>query len=179
MNKIFGIFLIIFLSNPFALWSADIDDYFNLLKNQNFEEARSHAENLNNEKLKSSLVHLTELLMRQDSEEKFGFTDDNGELQYQFIKSLILGYQYTFASKQENLKAFIEFSEALKISDEIKNKVLTKAALIAILDLFSTEIFIGSKQYLPYLERFGELKEDLSDEALDIFFKLISLSIKK
>lgn len=173
MNKKCGIFLIILISNAFALWSADVNTYFNLLKNQNFEEARSYAGEMNNEKIKSSLIYLTELLMLQDSEEKFTFIDDNDELQYQFIKRLILGYQYTFASKQENLKAFIEFSEALKISDEIENKALTKAALIAILDLFSTEIFIGSKQYLPYLERFGELKEDTSDEALEILFNLI------
>lgn len=156
------------------VWSNQIElkAYFDLIKNQDFEKALQIASKSEEGELKNVLIQLSELMSYKTYSSAVVISqNDSNELR--FIKKLTLGYQSAYASKRNSLKAYNEFSEALGISEKIGSSYLTKAALIALLDLFGSEIFIGSKQYSPYLDRFIELKSDPIDEALVIMYSLI------
>ncbi|TLF46349.1 sensor histidine kinase [Maribacter aurantiacus] len=175
MKRIFA-FLIAYLINFTWLFAVNTDDFFVLLKNQDYIGAKELVEIFDNGELRVSLSTLLDLMSSKNPDQspvKLDYTDPK---EIRFVKRLIAGYQQTYASKQDNLQAYINFSEALKLSDELDNPILTKAALIALLDLFRFEIFIGSKQYIPFLERFIELKSDLTDEVLVILYSLIFFS---
>lgn len=172
MRKTFALIFICFFTFSNAL-AFELEDFFNLIKNQNYIEAGSYVSELEESEQKKLLNTLHGLYITQTSESLPIEILDTDTDETKFIKYLILGYQNTYAKKPDNLKAFIHFSDALKISEIIKNKDLSKAALIAILNLFSKEIFIGSKQYKPYLDQFIELEADQADSALIIIYNLI------
>ncbi|MEP2057747.1 MAG: ATP-binding protein, partial [Maribacter litoralis] len=151
-----------------------INGFFDATKNKNYDLAVKIAESQEHLKLKNHLSLLVNLLMEKDDISNHEVNLEIGpDSELNFIKYLILGYQSTFKDKQNNLEAYKNFSKAIKIADELKEIKLIRAAHIAMLDLFASEIFIGSKQYEPYLERFITIKENQIDEALIIFYKLI------
>ncbi|MBO0323540.1 sensor histidine kinase [Muricauda sp. CAU 1633] len=137
--------------------------------------AKNLAVKFGEEKAKPYVLHLAEILMYK-TEKSVLPTNENSSKEIQFLNGLISGYQSTYAVKRNSLEAFKNFSEALKIAEQLDKSYLIKAALIGLLDLFSSEIFIGGKQYAPYLERFIELKSDLTDETLIIMYSLIFFS---
>ena len=53
---------------------------------------------------------------------------------------------------------------------------LVKAALMGMLDLLRREIFIGSKQFVPYLGHFKQLKSDDIDEVILSFYEVVFYS---
>lgn len=83
-----------------------------------------------------------------------------GETTHAFIDQMVAGYRYSYAVNQNSLRAFRHFSSALKIAETLGQVEFIKAALIGILNLFSHEIYLGSKQFEPYLEQFTTLKSD-------------------
>ncbi|MDO1514791.1 hypothetical protein Q2T41_19260 [Maribacter confluentis] len=176
MNKTVLYLLLIAFSN---LWSNNpkLDQLFNATKNQDFPAAYNLALNIEDESMENHLITLIDLMSskRTNSKSLYAFEKTNNE-SLNFIKYLIEGYSNSYALKQDNLQAFKSFSNAIKLADKIGDKVFVKAALIGILDLFASEIFIGSKQYLPYLERFIAIKSDVTDEILSIRYGLIFLS---
>ena len=173
MLRIFVV-LILFNSSDLLSNNKGIHGFFDATKNKNYDLAVKIAESQEHLKLKNHLSLLVNLLMEKDAISNHEVNLEIGlDTELNFIKYLILGYQSTFKDKQNNLEAYKNFSKAIKIADELKEIKLIRAAHIAMLDLFAGEIFIGSKQYEPYLDRFMTIKEDQADEALIIFYKLI------
>ncbi len=172
--KVFFVFFFLFVSFG---WSnpTELEDYFDFVKNQDFEEALKTTAKLGEGELKASLVHLAELMAHKTSSSVVVLNESDSN-EVRFVKRLLLGYQHAYTSKRNSLEAYNHFSGALTLSEKIGTIYLTKAALIALLDLFGSEIFIGSKQYAPYLDRFVELKSDLIDDALIIMYSLIFFS---
>lgn len=171
-KKVAFIFLFLGLLSSRAMES---DAFFYFAKNQKFEEAKKTALSFEDGDLRNLFLQLTDVLSGNlNNSTVLIIETDADELKY--LKLMILGYQNTLASNQKNLKAYNYFSDALKLSEKLNDNTLIKAALIAILDLFGSEIFIGSKQYSPFLERFMELKSDKTDEVLAIMYRLIFFS---
>lgn len=167
-------FFFFLLINGISINASDIEVFFDLTKNQDFVEAQKIASQINDENLSESLYNLALLLSTKSSDiNKIPTLREDDSDYLRFVKNLILGYKYTYGTKQNNLEAFKRFSLALKLGYEINNTVLEKAALIALLDLFRSEIFIGSKQFEPYLERFVELRSDRTDDALIVIYSLV------
>ncbi|WP_186435568.1 sensor histidine kinase [Maribacter sp. MAR_2009_72] len=79
------------------------------------------------------------------------------------MKSIINGYLYQYQKSPKILQAYNSFSKAKSIADETGNKLLVKLALTSILNLIKAEIFIGSKQYEPYLNHLKEINDDNVD----------------
>ncbi|TDT46502.1 histidine kinase [Maribacter spongiicola] len=171
MSKVISLFLFFVVFN---VWSntIELETFFYLTKYQDFEEAKKVAAKFEDEELKIGLINLADILSDRTSI-NFVSLDANDANELRFVKLLILGYQNAYASKRNSLKAYNNFSDALKLSEIIGKPNLIKASLIALLDLFGSEIFIGSKQYESYLERFIELKSDKTDEALIILYNLV------
>ncbi|TVZ16928.1 sensor histidine kinase [Maribacter sp. MAR_2009_72] len=176
MNKI--LFCFIFLIG-YNLWSKtpELEAFFVAAKNKDFETARSISTKMENAVLERHLNILTDLMATKSVSSDFviGIEQADNE-SVSFIKYLIAGYQNNYAVKQNNLEAYKNFLNALKLAEKTKKNYFIKAALFGMLDLFAGEIFIGSKQYQPYLERLTELKEDNVDEVLLLFYRLIFLS---
>ncbi len=172
MSKSFALIFICFFT--FSNINAfELEDFFNLIKNQNFVEAGTYVSSLENGEQKNLYNVLVNLHISETSTSLPTEILDSDPEEIKFLKFLIIGHQFKYAERQDNLKAFINFSEALKLGEREKNPVLIKAALIAILELFRAEIFIGSKQYKPYLERFVELESDRTDSILSIIYNLV------
>jgi signal transduction histidine kinase len=175
MSKIITIFFFLFV---FSVWSNDIktlDAFFYATKSKHLDNAKNIALKCQNYELRNSLSLLAELLITRKGNSIIP-VEKSVENYVDFINLLRLGYENQFASKRNSLEAYKYFSKALKLSEKIGEISLTKACLIALLDLFGTEIFIGSKQYEPFLERFTELKSDNTDQALIILYNLIFFS---
>lgn len=161
----------------FTSKAQELEPFFNATKNQDYEEAMQIVSEYEDSTLKTYIGALASVMAQKSELNNFALSfDKSDDIRIEFIKNLIAGYQNNYAVNQDNLQAFKYFSKAIKLSDKIGDKVLIKTALIAMLDLFATEIFIGSKQYEPYLDRFSKMKSDRTDEALLIFYNLIFFS---
>ncbi len=158
----------------FNLWSNsyELGKFFHLVKYQDFESANQLALGIEDEELRNTLINLTNLLITRESD-LLVLLDKTDSEDLRFVKLLSLGYINSYASKRNSLEAYKNFSDALKLSESMGEINLIKVALIALLDLFGSEIFIGSSQFEPFLERFIELKSDETDEALIILYNLI------
>lgn len=151
----------------------DLKTFFDATKIGDYETALVYSNQLNDDDYKEALVYLIQLLERKSNSSKVNINPQNTDVEYKILAKLISGYEFLNYKKVNNLQAFKEFSIALRISQEVKNTFLEKASLLAILNVFSTEIFIGSKVYLVYLDRFKELRSDSADEVNYIFNSLI------
>ncbi|UJH66664.1 sensor histidine kinase [Allomuricauda sp. SCSIO 65647] len=89
---------------------------------------------------------------------------------------LIIGYSRIYGNEQNGLAAFKNFVEVLEIGDRLEKKYISKAALIALLELFKKEVFIGSAQYQYYLDRLKLLSNDLPDEVIYALYETIFMS---
>ncbi|WP_405380767.1 sensor histidine kinase [Maribacter sp. LLG6340-A2] len=176
MTKILFCFIFLIGCN---LWSKtpELEAFFVAAKNKDFETARTVSTKMENAVLERHLNILTELMATKSVTTDFvtGIEQADNEA-VSFIKYLIAGYQNNYAEKQNNLEAYKNFLNALKLAEKTEKRYFIKAALFGMLDLFAGEIFIGSKQYQPYLERLTELKEDKVDDVLLLFYRLIFLS---
>ncbi|GAB5473398.1 MAG: hypothetical protein Mars2KO_14970 [Maribacter sp.] len=175
MNKI----LIFFILFSTQIWpnTRELKSFFDATKKKDYKNALSIASTFDDSALEEHLSFLATLVAKKTNSSDIVFKIDlqaNPELN--FVKYLILGYQNSYASNQNSLEAFKNFSASLKLAEELENEVLIKAGLIGILDLFVSEIFIGGKQFEPYLEQFIELKTDKTDEVLIVLYKLVFLT---
>lgn len=152
---------------------------FNAIKNLDYEVARNQIKNVESEDYRLALMYLSEIIEKHNFKIDRFLPKENKELEYKYIVKLIQGYENKYLIEIESIDVFKEFAIALKISQELKSPYLEKAALISILNLFTEEIFIGSKQYLIYLKRFNEIKSDSSDEVYSILFSSIFDSKEK
>ncbi|KAA2219123.1 sensor histidine kinase [Maribacter flavus] len=171
MPKTICLFIIVLIS---TISSAEtpLERFYDLLKSQDFTAAKNSITLIGNEESKRLLGELIELL-QLESNNTIMVLDEKDSDEHAFTKLLYQGYQYAYNPNRQSLEAYKKFSNALKVAQKMKNIYLEKAALIAILNLFSTEIFIGSKQYESFLERFTEIKSSDVDEALLILYHLV------
>lgn len=176
MFKVLFCFLFLFHLNVWSN-SKELEQFFNASKNQDYKTAHKLVESLEESILKNRLMSLITLMTekRYTTNSNILF-DETSDKTINFLNSLIAGYHFQYGSKQDNLQAYKHFSNAIKLSDEIENRVYVKAALIGMLGVFADEIFIASKQYEPYLNHFIELKSDTADEVLIIKYSLIFLT---
>ena len=168
--------LCLFLLCSYSLRSnspKDLKTFFDATKIGDYKTALAYTNQLNDDDYKEALVYLIQLLEKKSNSSKVNINPQNTDVEYKILAKLISGYEFLNYKKVDNLQAFKEFSIALRRSQKIKNTVLEKASLLAILNVFSTEIFIGSKVYLVYLDRFKELRSDSADEVNYIFNNLI------
>tara|TARA_R110002051_G_scaffold64139_2_gene116782 strand:+ start:27997 stop:29850 length:1854 start_codon:yes stop_codon:yes gene_type:complete len=157
--------------------SKNLERFFSATKSQDYEAAYKIVESLEESILKDRLVLLVTLMTeKRQSTIPNNLFEKTPDKTIDFLNALISGYYFQYASKQDNLKAYKYFSNAIKLSNEIENSEYIKAALIGMLGVFSDEIFIASKQYEPYLNEFIELKSDRVDEVLIIKYSLIFLT---
>lgn len=172
-------FLICFflISSNLLSNNKKLETFFNATKNQDYDNAYLIACNIEDDILKGHLITLVNLLTEKTPKtDNSVSTEPSENKELNFVKFLISAYQNNYAIKQDNLQAFKNFSSALKIAESLENEVLAKAALIGTLDLFAAEIFIGSSQFEPFLERLIELRNDTTDDFLILLYQLIFLT---
>jgi signal transduction histidine kinase len=154
-----------------------MEEFFNATKNGNFETALLIANEESDETLSTHLTLLATMIAQSTEAPDYMLAQgDMANKKLVFLKYMIVGYHHKQMVSQNNLEAFKNFSAALKLAEGMGNTVFVKATLIGILNLYAQEIFIGSKQYAPYLEQFLRLRSDTMDEALSLLFQLIFLS---
>ena len=154
-------------------------DVFSALKKGDYALAEVKNDRLKDTSMKKMLGYLIKSMKGESTN---GFIDEpfvseeNTATEVGIITNLIKGYNCYAKNQPSSIDAYKHFSAALKSSDRIESIGLAKLSLIALLDLFKREIFIGGEQYKPYLEQFNKLKSDPTDEALLIMYKIIFYS---
>ncbi|MGD1944950.1 MAG: sensor histidine kinase [Croceivirga sp.] len=141
-----------------------------------FEKARLYTKAVKEDSLKQSLILLANVI-----ESKKRITQKQQQTSFpnkqeKFIYLLIEGYQELYDEDASSLKAYKSFTEALQTAEELNKNHLVKAALMGMLDLLRREIFIGSKQFVPYLGHFKQLKSDDIDEVILSFYEVVFYS---
>ncbi|WP_089371203.1 sensor histidine kinase [Dokdonia pacifica] len=149
-----------------------MDSYLRSLKNQEYTTSLQNASTFKNEKksiLAKELIHL--ITTREiDSIDISRITNEDDII---YLQTLYNAYVYRYQDIQDNLEAYKLFLKALKIAENENNTLKKQNALIGILDVFASEIFIGSKMYLNYLEQFTELNTDVYDDVLIFNYNII------
>lgn len=151
-----------------------IDEFFiasiESLRNLNFSEAEEHASLVKQKELRD----LTTVLVSFVSKEIVNIPEiAEVSSEYELtnlLKHLNNGFAFQLSDERSILKSYQSFSKAIGISDKMGLDFLTKMCLFEVLSLIKSEIYIGSKQYLPYLEHLRELRADSLDD-----FKLLLL----
>ncbi|MFS4416968.1 ATP-binding protein [Maribacter sp. 2307ULW6-5] len=154
-----------------------MEAFFDAAKNKDYGKAQLVAEEVRVPELRSLLMELAKMMAQRKPAPDFLLAQGNkGDRRTEFARHMVAGYHFSEGNIPDHLEAFKRFSEALKMAEDMNNAIFSKAALIGILNLFSREIFIGGKQYKPYLERFAALGTDAADKALLIMYQLVFLS---
>lgn len=152
------------------------EEYFLAIKSLRFEQAKEIAINQFEGDLKEHLLQFTDVLIDPvNMKYDINFLD-NDQTNLRILKHLIFGYQNLYANNQTSIDAYASFSKALNLSEQSEKNFLTKACLIAVLDLLKHEIFIGSRQFAPYLDHFREIKSDDTDEILLTLYEIVFYS---
>ena len=154
--------------------SVDINSYYNHFKIKDFKRCVSISDSIPNQKLQYALHRLTLFNTKLEYSVVKADTSKTNPSDLLCINRLING-QIAELQSQKN-EAFKSYSKAYHLAIANKNHVLTKLVLLHILDLIKSSIFIGSKQYSPYLEHFSELSSDENDRIILLFYKLIFYS---
>ena len=171
-----ALLLLCFSLNAANASPTNLESYFNALKNLEFSEAKTIANTYPDTTFRTYLAMLVEVLRQQ---KKIYSTIDlleNDTDDVKIVKFLTMGYQELLSNNQTSIQAYTNFSKALNLAEQLDKNYLKKACLIALLDLLKHEIFIGSKQFDPYLKYFKEIKEDDTDEIMLIFYEIIFYS---
>lgn len=150
----------------------NLKGYFINIKNLNFNDARTNANSMEDELLGSLLLQLTGVLEKKERPDNYLIVE-NVTREQLFITILLEGYQELYNEDTSSLEAYKKFSESIKIAEAIQKPYLIKAGLIGMLELLRREVFIGSKQFKPYLEYLKQLKSDATDDIILIFYEII------
>ena len=148
----------------------DHDVYFKALKNKQFESARLHIEANNHIENKgySILVELVENVVQIEISQIEFDQSVSGKI----MENLIKGYNEFYSTQGSSLVAYNFFSEALNLANSFNSIELTKFSLISILEVLRKEIFIGSKQFRPYLNHYNQLIDSKDDEIIYALYQV-------
>tara|TARA_R110001632_G_scaffold150172_4_gene267586 strand:- start:2251 stop:4098 length:1848 start_codon:yes stop_codon:yes gene_type:complete len=169
--KVFLFLITYLISIQIVAQGNYLDSSFNDLKSQKFEQALISIELIENEEHREAMSKLVHLIQFEELPDTVAISPISDK-DLIFIQLLIDGYYETYKEEQSNLEAFKKFSEALNLAKSENKKYQIKASLIAILDLFAKEIFIGSTQYETYLEEFEDSQEDSVDNVLMLLYQI-------
>ncbi len=169
----FSIILLIFSYNE----EKNLRSYFDNLRKLEYQQAKTNARKLKNEVLKEKMSLLSDILIGVDTIQiDSAKTISNTKELEKALSYLIIGYSRINGDSHNGLAAFKNFTEALEIGDNLEKEYISKAALIALLELFKKEVFIGSNQYQYYLNRLKLLSEDSTDEVIYALYETIFMS---
>jgi len=146
------------------------------LRNLEFNRANESVIKIQDDELKRLTRKLVRVISKNSISESVIPVADGSHGVVVAIKRIINGYHYQRISNPSLLDAYHNFSEAIKISRASGEGTLTQLALIGILNLIKSEIYIGSKQYLPYLEHLKELRVDSVDDFNILLFESVFYS---
>ena len=161
------IFLFLVLSNQGLFSNNILKNFLIKFKNLEYSEAKKIAINLKDTELQNvclSLVNIQEnrgqnpekLILKADNDSYTGIT--------QIVNYLNKGYYHLYKTPFKPY-AYNFFQQAYQLSNE-KNEIpeLTKICLLAILEVYSKELYKVSEDRLSYLKTLKVLSTDLVDE---------------
>ena len=164
-------FLFLFLLFTQLIWSnTDSDLFFKNFKNKVYHLNSVLVPEMETS-LKSKFQVLSEILefhRPQLTRTTLGERPDEKLVDY-----LILGYNELYKKEYSSLKTYEYFSQALNLAAELQSSEGIKFCLVSIFELLRNEIFIGSEQFKPYLQRYQELINSPDDELIFAFYTLI------
>jgi signal transduction histidine kinase len=152
--------------------NTNLELFFECLKLKDYECASLHVNNQKDEALARKMIKLLKILEFQKPliEKSKYLKSAKG---HEVIDNLIEGHNELFLDNYSSIIAYEAFSKALNESNLKDNKELTKFCLVSILEVLRKEIFIGSKQFVTYLNHFRELAKNQDDEIILAYFEVV------
>lgn len=142
-----------------------VDSVFILKKILEYDKAISKAKSIEDPWLRQSLINL--LLFETDQEMKsLEVPIGNLDFQKRFVLSLTKGNFELSKKRYGNKIAFEHFLEAYKIAEDSNNHHFQKVALLSILKELRNQVFLGSKQFVGYINAFKIIAENTEDYAI-------------
>tara|TARA_R110000744_G_scaffold363266_1_gene471544 strand:+ start:1111 stop:2949 length:1839 start_codon:yes stop_codon:yes gene_type:complete len=166
-------FIFVFLLTVSNTTDAVFPNTLNSIRNLRFEEAKLNASKIQDSKLKKHTLELIEVLINKKSNSSILEKSIGDSKELEIVKLITNGYLYQYHDQPKILQAYNSFSQAKGIADKEDNRPLSKFAVTSILNLIKAEIFIGSKQYVPYLDHFKELSDDAADDFRILLFETV------
>jgi len=166
-------FFILLISVQVLSQDQDLNNFLYHIKNQEYITAKENADNWDSvlkDQSSLALILANTLITEKIDSIKI---DSKDSVYNPYLYKIIKGYYHRFKDKQDNLLAFKNFSQALQFANDNKNNLQKKVALTSILDVFASEIFIGSKRYQNYLNQYEEIASDKYDRVRVFLYKLI------
>ena len=171
MNRKFIIVLFVTISCFTAYGSSVLDNYFFALKNLDYQNARIISDQIENIKLKKECIQLVDVLYYSGQKK---IILNNPEFSTNSIENIISnlakGYHVLF-SNPYTTQPFEHFQEAYNLSLKINHKSLTKLSLLAILQVYNSEVLQSNDDILYYLKKM----KDISSDNADLFHYKINL----
>lgn len=169
--NLFIVFSICITFSGYANGAFSFKKYEELINSYEFKKAVTLAKGCEDPILKNQLINLAEINYYEGylvNDIKLNNSLKNNP---KIINLLAIGYNKLF-TKSVTSEPFSYFSEAYTLSFENKNVPLQKISLIAILQVFSSEINISNYEYKTYLDKYKQLIESPENEFLYEMFKL-------
>lgn len=157
-----------------------MDRAFLYFKSLEFESAKESIGQIENKSLAKELNVLHDLLYFSGQKDSTYFAfpalyNYKANAVLNCVRALNKGYFALFYHKTKS-EAFVFFYEALKRAKDLSNVSLQKAALLAILEYYRIEITQNSNDQERYLEEYGTLASDPTDEMCILLYELVFIS---
>ncbi|GGD05162.1 sensor histidine kinase [Hyunsoonleella pacifica] len=142
-----------------------IDSIFILKKNLNYEKAISKVELIEDPWLKISIKNILFFDIGREME-SVDIPVESMDFQKRFVLSLTKGNLELLKKKYGNIAAFEYFLEAYKVAENSKNRHFQKVALLYILKELKGQVFLGSNQFVGYIDAFRKVSQNTEDYAI-------------
>ncbi len=156
---------IFFTISCFTTYGSDIlTNYFNALKNFEYNNAREIALKIDDSTTRVEAIKLSDVLFNAGQNPNFKFEYNlipNNDIAEALYK-VSYGYQELYTNPY-TIKPFRSFLEAYTIAKTKSHKPLIKFCLLAILEVYSFEISQSNYHPKKYLKEYYQLIEDNAD----------------
>jgi signal transduction histidine kinase len=169
---------VLFFGGIQAILAQDfMEEGLGSLKAKNFEKTKVIISRIENDSLAKNFNKLLKIIEEGVHDLDNTIINANNNPEYQILNFLAEGHTALLNIDGNLIEAYTNFSEALRLAEESNLVEAKKFAIVSLLDMLNSEIYIGSKQYLFYLNYFKTLASDKTDDLLYVLYSL-SLSSK-
>lgn len=153
-----------YCANAMLTETDDLNNFFQHLKNLQYEEAQSFAETVDNQSLGKEMTQLANILYWAGQKKiQIDDTTTAEQKNVRLISYLSRGYYHLYTNPYSD-KPFRFFNEAYNLARELGLRAAEKYALLSILEVYNFEVAQSNEDKVLYLNRYKDLINDNEDK---------------
>ncbi len=156
-------------SEPIELAKERQEIFFETLISMNLSKAEDIVKTLS----VTQKVHANNLIRAIRGEDfSFEVFDSNYQKEKNVLQKLSEAYANNIEGKENTVKVFQGFSEAISKADTLNQFNALKFSLISMLNLLRKQAFFGDEKFIPYLNHYKEIASGANDERQILLFSI-------